>query len=43
MKHSNYTTHFDLTKPKKPLFDSVLHVLYVIACFAVFILIWTGL
>jgi hypothetical protein len=29
--------------PKKPLFERVLRVLYVVAAFTVFILIWTGL
>jgi hypothetical protein len=40
MKHTFYP---ELTPPKKPLFERVLRVLYVVAAFTVFILIWTGL
>ena len=43
MKHSNHTFYPELTPAKKPLHERVLRVLYTVACFIVFILIWTGL
>jgi hypothetical protein len=37
------TFYPELTTPKQPLHERVLRVLYVVAAFTVFILIWTGL
>jgi hypothetical protein len=41
MKHQTF--YPDLTPPKKPLWQRVLNVLYFVAVFVVFILLWTGL
>jgi hypothetical protein len=43
MKHSNHTFYPEIKPAKTPLFERVLRVLYMVACFVVFILIWTGL
>lgn len=43
MKHSKHTFYPELTPAKKPLHERVLRVLYLVAGFTVFILIWTGL
>lgn len=43
MKHSEHAYYADFKKPKQPLWERVLRVLYVVAGFTVFILIWTGL
>lgn len=43
MKHSQHTFYPDLNPPKKPLWQRVLHVVYVVAVSVVFILLWTGL
>ena len=41
MKHQTF--YPDLNPPKKTLWQRVLNVLYVVAVFVVFILLWTGL
>jgi hypothetical protein len=43
MKHSNHTFYPEIKPAKTPLFEHVLRVLYTVAGFTVFILIWTGL
>jgi hypothetical protein len=40
MKHTFYP---EIPKIKKPIWPQVLRVTYIVACFTVFILIWTGL
>jgi hypothetical protein len=39
-KHTFYP---ELPKPKREIWPQVLRVTYIVACFTVFILIWTGL